>query len=1043
MLGGIGAIGLGPFLAQSGHAQSGLDRRGIAPVGAPAVRASPSQAPVLMPGTAMHVGPIRAVAVSTDGTLIATGSADRSVRLWSASTGEALLRLHLPLGEGAIGVVDAIAFSPDNRRLFVSGLDWSSLPGGSRGMVYVFEPGTGRLTGLMAWPADFGSRLRTLAVSPSGAQVAIAAGNNGLIVRDTEAPGFGLRFSEPPNPAVATSAVGWSPDGRLLATASGNGRLRLLAVDNDGAVKDVSSRVLTGGGQPNSLAFSADGERLAIGYVDRPQVQVVPVRPGAAVVTLPAPAGASSGNLAAVAWARAENGQAWLFAAGTVVDKAGRNLMLGWRDGRPGTPAALPVSWDSVTQIVAHPAAGVAFGSSDPRWGWVVPGADNRSLRLVQAQDTERLDLRGVASRDWGIDQAGAVIEFRGAGAQAAPLRFDLNELTLTRVAGRRADLSRPRAVSGAPPPPGLGLPHGAVLRASDPASDPGQTLFGADDYLVLADKAGHAVARREIATAAWGVAVARGRKVAVAAHGDGTIRWYALDPDRMLTELGGLFVAADEQRWIAWRADGRFAHSPGGGAKLVGFLQNGQFQPGQVHEGGLTGRWLDIDQLYRRLYDPDQVRRMLDPAAAAAPAEIQTLRLPSINVRSLCVAAERPAETRGIRVVEALTGADEAAAAPATMPAAEGGMCRSIDASTLHADEAIVLPPGTTAMRVALSLDASDTPTQVAAFVNEQNVGRSLVRPDARPVESRGIRPIVAVEQHVPLFPGENRVEFRAYVAGRQDFARAPTILRIRVDPAGPATQAPSVPAAPARPTLRALVVGIDDYRGTVHRLKFARADAGSFAAAIERRVAREYGQPAVVTLFDREATADAVTARLAAIATEAQPKDAVVIYFAGHGVVGADDHSYAFLTADVTDATAALRGGQGMGAERLARGLAEIRAERIFIFLDTCYAGAFDPRTIGYLNHDTGRYVLAASTRLEEALDGFDGINGLFAHAVKEALDGRVANPGRSIDAFDLGRYVTGRVEELALEKSWQQRAVFQAAGRITAFPLVAPPV
>jgi hypothetical protein len=39
-------------------------------------------------------------------------------------------------------------------------------------------------------------------------------------------------------------------------------------------------------------------------------------------------------------------------------------------------------------------------------------------------------------------------------------------------------------------------------------------------------------------------------------------------------------------------------------------------------------------------------------------------------------------------------------------------------------------------------------------------------------------------------------------------------------------------------------------------------------------------------------------------------------------------------------------------------------------------------------------------------------------------------------------VGRYVTSRVEELALERSWQQRAVFQAAGRITAFPLVAAP-
>ena len=1032
VLGGIAGMGLG---AAPLHAQPSLDGRGIKPVGeAPAgVRSSPLQAPVLMPGTAMHVGPVRAVAVSADGTLIATGSADRSVRLWSAATGESLLRMHLPLGEGSVGVVDALALSPDNRRLFVSGEDWAAPAGSSRGMIYVFDLVVGRLTGLMAWPAGFGSRLRTLAVSAGGRQVAIAAGNNGLIVRDAEGPAFRLRYSEAPSPTISTSAVGYSTDGRLLATAASNGRLRLFEVDTDGGVREVATRALPGGGQPNSLAFSDDGTRLAIGYVDRPQVLVIPVRPGPAPVTLSAPAGTSNGNLAAVAWGMGEDGKPWLFAGGTVVDRAGQNLMLAWRDGRAGAPLALPVSRDSVTVIVAHPGGGAAFGSSDPRWGWVSTSKDGKSLRQVQAQDTERLDFRGVPGRAWGVDPTGAVIEFRGAGDRTAVLRFDLRELTLTRGAGRRADMMRPRAVQGAPPPRALGLVGAAQMRSADAAPELGQTLIGTDDYLVLADMAGRQAARREIATAAWAVAIARGRKVAVVAHGDGTIRWYALEPDQLLAELGGLFVASDEQRWVAWRADGSFAHSPGGGEKLVGFLQNGRFEPGKVSEGGMTGRWLDIDQLYRRLYDPDQVRRMLDPGTAgasggAAKGEIETLNLPSLEIRGLCAAEDRSAQTRGVRVVSALTGTAPAEDA-ASLPADEA-VCRRFDPAAMHTDEAVVLPPGTAAMRVQLSVDTQGNASQVAAFVNEQNVGRSVVRTAA----SRGSGP-VPMEQYVPLFPGENRVEFRAYVAGKQDFTRAPTILRVSVG------AAPTARAAQARPVLRALVVGVDDYRGTIHPLKFARADAASFAAAIERRAAREYAQPAVATLFDKEATLDAVTARLATIATEARPMDAVVIYFAGHGVVGTEDRSYSFLTADVADANAALRGGQGMGSERLARGLAEIRAERIFVFLDTCYAGAFDPRTIGYLNHDTGRYVLAASTRLEEALDGYDGKNGLFAHAVKEGLDGKAALPGRSVDAFDVGRFVTGRVEELATEKSWQQRAVFQAAGKITAFPLVAP--
>ena len=357
-----------------------------------------------MLGTDMHVGPVRAVAVSSDGTLIATGSTDKSIRLWKAATGEELLRLYLPLGEGSIGVVDALAFSPDFKHLYVAGIDWASSPDSPDGAVYVFDLTTGKLTGLMAWAPGFGSRFQTMAVAPSGGQIALAGQSKGLLIRDTLASGFARRYSDPPSMTVTIAAVAYSPDGRTLATAASNGRLRLMEVAADGEVKEVANRPLPGGGRPNSIAFSPGGDRVAIGYSDRPAILVVPLRPGAAPVTLSAPAGSSRGNLAAVTWSRDPDGQVWLFAAGTVVNAAGQNLLLGWQDGRPGAGDALAVSLDSVTNLVPHPSGGVIFGTSDPRWGHVAPERGGRALRLVVSQHTQRMDFRGIAGRDWGVD---------------------------------------------------------------------------------------------------------------------------------------------------------------------------------------------------------------------------------------------------------------------------------------------------------------------------------------------------------------------------------------------------------------------------------------------------------------------------------------------------------------------------------------------------------------------------------------------------------------------------------------------------------------
>lgn len=1031
VLGGLGAGMAVPLPARSqAGPERGIRHDGPAPVPIATApqRASPPQQPILMLGTGMHVGPIRAVALSSDGTLVATGGTDKSIRLWRAATGEELLRLYLPLGPGSIGVVDAIAFSPDYHRLYVAGIDWATPAGSSDGAVYVFDLASGLLTGLMAWAPGFGSRLGTLRVSPDGTQIAMAGGSKGLIVRDTVPGAFRLRYSDPPNPASRTSAVAYSPDGQLLATVSTAGRLRLFSAMD---TRPLSDRTLPAAGVPDSIAFAPDGTRLAIGYADRPAVLVLGLQPGAKPAVLAPPPGSSKGNLSQVAWCRDEAGRTWLAAAGTVVNAAGRNLLAAWVDGA-GPAAALPVSSDSVTQLVAHPAGGVLFGASDPKWGRVVPGRPGRPIDLVRAQTTERMDFRGVASRPWGVSPSGTLVEFTGMGAPGAVMHFDLNELTLTPATLPQPGLARPRPVPfNAPPPAAMGLAAGTVMRSADAAPGRGLTVVGTDDYLVAADPAGYDSTRLEIATAAWGVALARDGELAVVAHGDGTVRWYAVGVDRQLTELGGLFVTADGQRWLAWCADGRFAHSERGGANLVGFLRNGRYEPGQLAAGGITGHWLDVNQLYGQLYNPDGVKRMLDPQAAPSPApldHIQHVVLPAINVSAVCPAQDWSAETRAIRAGKALNGD-----VPDTPPPAAdmGSSCQAIDPSVIGTQQSVALPPGTRAIRAQLRLDTAQPTTQVAAFVNGQNVGQVA----AQRAGGRGAGPVL-IEHHVPLFPGENQIEFRAYGPDNRDFTRAPLVLTADAGAA-------SGPQGAPKPKLRVLVAGINAYRGTIPALNYAKADAATFSRSIRERAAPQYDTSPVVELFDADADFETISRRLAEMAADAQPEDAVVIYFSGHGVVGTEDRAYAFVTADVTDANAALRGGVGMTADRLSRALAEIRAERTFIFLDTCHAGGFDPRAIGYLNQDTGRYVLAASTRLEEAQDSYDGKNGLFAYAVRQSLlGGGAASSEGAIDAFDVGRYVTREMAALARDRAMEQRAVFQAAGQITAFPLFSSP-
>jgi uncharacterized caspase-like protein len=330
-------------------------------------------------------------------------------------------------------------------------------------------------------------------------------------------------------------------------------------------------------------------------------------------------------------------------------------------------------------------------------------------------------------------------------------------------------------------------------------------------------------------------------------------------------------------------------------------------------------------------------------------------------------------------------------------------------------------VPQDATALR--LSLVATDRGLGLGpldVMVNERIAVRSDVTTGDPVVE-------------VPLDPGENRIGTRLFDADRVLFAEGPSLLLHRPG-AGL--------AATVQGRLILVAVGVDSYADPQQNLRFAVADARGVADGMRGGGAGLFREMRVALLTDRDATRANILRALAEAAETARPEDTFVLYIAGHGVRTEPDRRFLFLPhdSDFSRGMDSLRR-TGLDEETLVSALARIRARDGFLFVDTCHAGQVTIDSLAAIGNETGRFLLAASTSVQEALDSYDERNGVFAFAVLEAIRGRAARDAEGhVSALAVGEYVTRRVPVLAAEKRHRQDAVFRTAQRdLRSFPLV----
>jgi WD40 repeat protein len=181
---------------------------------------------------------IRSLAFSSDGRLLATGSYDRTARIWNARTGRLLHILEHR------GYVLAERFSPDGNSLVTSSQD---------GAAYLWDVATGQRELLLVGATG---EVDAAAFSPDQSEIAVAStdrlariynGQDGRLL----APLAGHRN--------AVTSVDFDPSGRTLVTASSDGSARLWEALPEGTLEPIDTRrspvqALFAGEDPVSVA---------------------------------------------------------------------------------------------------------------------------------------------------------------------------------------------------------------------------------------------------------------------------------------------------------------------------------------------------------------------------------------------------------------------------------------------------------------------------------------------------------------------------------------------------------------------------------------------------------------------------------------------------------------------------------------------------------------------------------------------------------------------------------------------------------------------
>jgi hypothetical protein len=303
-------------------------------------------------------------------------------------------------------------------------------------------------------------------------------------------------------------------------------------------------------------------------------------------------------------------------------------------------------------------------------------------------------------------------------------------------------------------------------------------------------------------------------------------------------------------------------------------------------------------------------------------------------------------------------------------------------------------------------------------------------------------------IETSVTIVAGQN--DFTAYAFNRDNVKSADSLLSIT-----------GAETLRREGTAYVVVVGVSKYANSQYNLNYSAADAVEIGAQLksQQEVLGRYSPIEVISLLNDQATKENILLALKLLAgtvtnplpknaptdllkiKPAQPEDAVIFYFSGHGTAKEDrfyliphDVGYAGLRSELDQPGLNAILSHSVSDIELEEALQPVDADQLLLVIDACNSGQalhsaderrgpMNTRGLAQLAYEKGMYVLTASQSDEVAFESAGLKHSYLAYAlVEEGIKSGAADADHNGQVvlnewFD---YATDRVPRIGGEKS-----------------------